>query len=349
MKRAPFDSIDEGGATPEVALPTLPEADADQRLARNRFDLEALVAKGDYRFLAGNFRSASSFYALAARNFDPRSSAAASRATVMRDWLSERFRIHIVSGVVQAGFPVADWPARFRAGLAIMFGERQRDLVTERFPQMPRLFFYPGLPCVEFTDVSKFPWREEFESRYQDMRDEAEALLADTADFAPYVTRSSQVPQGNVYGLLENPDWSSLYLWNSGKPIPENAARCPRTFAAVDELVPQCHIGRMMPAVLFSLLKPGAHIPPHNGMLNVQNICHLPLVVPPNCRFRVGETTVNWQEGKLLAFDDTIEHEARNDSDRDRLILLFYVWNPFLSADEIAIVRAMLELIESYP
>ena len=90
----------------------------------------------------------------------------------------------------------------------------------------------------------------------------------------------------------------------------------------------------MAPAVLFSLLKPGAHIPPHTGMLNVRYICHLPLIVPPDCSFRVGERTVAWQEGKLIAFDDTVEHEARNASSEDRLVLIFDVWNPHLSEAE---------------
>ena len=31
--------------------------------------------------------------------------------------------------------------------------------------------------------------------------------------------------------------------------------------------------------VLFSVLKPGVRIPPHNGFLNSRLICHLPLIV----------------------------------------------------------------------
>jgi aspartyl/asparaginyl beta-hydroxylase (cupin superfamily) len=266
----------------------------------------------------------------------------------MADWLAERFRHHIISGVEGAGFPKEAWPARFREALAIMFGERERDLVVQRYPQLPRLFFYPGLPYVDFADVAQFHWRKELESRHRELRDEASDLLADTSDFSPYVKRSSEYPQGDVYGLVENPSWSSLYLWNSGEPIEENVARCPRTFAAMNEIVPQCEIRGKFPSVLFSLLKPGAHIPPHNGMLNIQYICHLPLIVPPNCRFRVGESTVEWHEGKMLAFDDTVEHEARNDSDQDRLILLFYIWNPFLSDEEQLLVRTMLEVVHDY-
>lgn len=44
---------------------------------------------------------------------------------------------------------------------------------------------------------------------------------------------------------------------------------------------------------------------------------HLGLVVPPECRLRVNEDTRHWQEGNVLIFDDTIEHETWNDSDQD--------------------------------
>src|SRR5207248_7160597 len=93
-------------------------------------------------------------------------------------------------------------------------------------------------------------------------------------------------------------------------------------------------IGARTPAVLFSRLEPGAHIPPHNGMLNCRLICHLPLIVPAGCWLRVGNETREWEDGKLLIFDDSIEHEARNPSGEIRIILLFDIWRPELSEAE---------------
>jgi aspartyl/asparaginyl beta-hydroxylase (cupin superfamily) len=336
---------------PSVAAPRLDEPVADARLAANRFDMTALVAKADHRFLAGDHRGAAAFYAFAVKTAGREPSASPEEvrhASEMRDWLGARFRHHILAGLETGGFAENDWPARFRAAVQIMFGERQRDLVYERYPQLPQLFFYPGLPYVDFADTSAFAWRDGLESCFAAIRDEAAALLRDTADFAPYVARSPDRPHGDVHGLLENPDWSSLYLWTNGAPVDANVARCPLMFEAVSEHVPLCHIGRRAPAVLLSLLKPGAHIPPHSGMLNVRYICHLPLIVPPGCWFRVGERRVEWQEGRLLAFDDTVEHEARNGGGEDRLVLIFDVWNPHLSEDERLLVRSMLEIVDEY-
>jgi aspartyl/asparaginyl beta-hydroxylase (cupin superfamily) len=111
--------------------------------------------------------------------------------------------------------------------------------------------------------------------------------------------------------------------------------------------VPLPHITIRAPSILFSLLKPGARIAAHNGMINTRLICHLPLIVPPGCGFRVGNETREWEVGKLLIFDDTIEHEAWNDSEEDRVILIFDVWRPEVTEDERRAVTAIFEAIDS--
>jgi len=102
------------------------------------------------------------------------------------------------------------------------------------------------------------------------------------------------------------------------------------------------------PSILYSLLRPGARIPPHTGEVNTRLICHLPLVVPDQCSFRVGNDTRVTVEGRAWVFDDTIEHEAWNGSDRTRVILLFEIWRPELTAAERALVSSMFEAIDAY-
>ncbi len=88
------------------------------------------------------------------------------------------------------------------------------------------------------------------------------------------------------------------------------------------------------PTAFFSRLKPGTHIPPHHGATNTRLIVHLPLIVPEGCGFRVGNTTREWQPGETLIFDDTVEHEAWNRGPDTRVVLIFDVWNPYLSERE---------------
>jgi aspartyl/asparaginyl beta-hydroxylase (cupin superfamily) len=100
-------------------------------------------------------------------------------------------------------------------------------------------------------------------------------------------------------------------------------------------------IAGLCPNAMFSALAPGAHIPPHTGETNARLVAHLPLVVPEKCNYRVGFDWRQWREGKCWVFDDTLEHEARNDSDQLRVILMFDVWNPLLSLAEREMATAL--------
>jgi aspartyl/asparaginyl beta-hydroxylase (cupin superfamily) len=111
---------------------------------------------------------------------------------------------------------------------------------------------------------------------------------------------------------------------------------------------PLARVKGRSPAVLFSLLRPATRIPPHNGFVNTRLICHLPLIVPRGCRFRVGNDTRVPVEGKAWIFDDTIEHEAWNDSAETRVILLFEIWRPELTVEERRLVSAMFEAIDQH-
>jgi aspartyl/asparaginyl beta-hydroxylase (cupin superfamily) len=111
--------------------------------------------------------------------------------------------------------------------------------------------------------------------------------------------------------------------------------------------VPLTQIPNRSPSVLFSLLKPGAHIPPHNGLINTRLIAHLPLIVPGQCRLRVGNETREWAPGKVWLFDDTIEHEAWNDSNETRVILLFEVDRPDISLHEQQCIREIFAALDA--
>src|SRR5207237_6390845 len=161
-----------------------------------------------------------------------------------------------------------------------------------------------------------------------------------------YVERDPNRPRNDQQGLAENPDWSAFYLWKDGAPVAENAARCPRTMRALAAM-PLCQVPNRSPTVLFSLLRPGAHIPAHTGMVNTRLIGHLPLIVPEGCTFRVGNDVRDWEEGRAWVFDDTIEHEAWNRSAKTRVILLFDLWRPDLSGDERSLVSAMFEALDA--
>jgi aspartate beta-hydroxylase len=198
--------------------------------------------------------------------------------------------------------------------------------------------YYPFLPADEFFDRDHFPWFAEIEANTDAIRAEVLAILANRSDaIRPYVQMEKGGPATKWSGLDGSLDWSACFLWEYGVRNDAVCALCPETAAALERL-PQNHIPGKAPSAFFSVLKPGAHIPPHTGVTNTRAIIHLPLVVPSGCRFRVGGETREWREGEAFAFDDTIQHEAWNDSDQVRIVLIFDVWNPHLTAEEQALL-----------
>jgi aspartyl/asparaginyl beta-hydroxylase (cupin superfamily) len=197
---------------------------------------------------------------------------------------------------------------------------------------------YPFLPADEFFEAEHFPWLRELEAATTTILAELETILADAeAELTPYISLPPGVPASKWSGLDKSLDWGAFHLWKEGERFDEACARAPRTAALVESL-PICHIKGRAPNVFFSILTAGSHIPAHTGVTNVRSVVHLPLIVPEGCEFRVGGETRGWVQGRAFAFDDTIEHEAWNRSERDRAILIIDVWNPYLSDHERAMV-----------
>jgi aspartyl/asparaginyl beta-hydroxylase (cupin superfamily) len=146
----------------------------------------------------------------------------------------------------------------------------------------------------------------------------------------------------NQWGELNHSRrWSSYFLWRDGVRQDAACAACPRTAALLDTL-PLQRQPNFAPTAMFSALEPHTTIPPHTGSANTRLLVHLPLMVPGPARFRVGAETREWRVGEAWVFDDTIEHEAWNDADALRVILILDVWNPLLSEAERELVTAMM-------
>lgn len=226
---------------------------------------------------------------------------------------------------------------RFEEGLEIYAGLKPAP------KQEPILLNYPRLPAIPFYDRALFPWLPELEAATDTIKTELEALLAADFDaFAPYIQYPKGAPVNQWGELNHSRKWTSLFLWRDGEKQEEVCGRCPRTTALLENL-PMAHQDGFAPTAVFSALQPHTHIPAHTGSANVRLLTHLPLILPGPARFRVGNRTRNWEMGRAWVFDDTIEHEAWNDADDLRVILIFDVWNPYLAEGEKALITAMMK------
>uniref|UniRef100_A0A8C4MAX9 Aspartyl/asparaginy/proline hydroxylase domain-containing protein n=1 Tax=Equus asinus asinus TaxID=83772 RepID=A0A8C4MAX9_EQUAS len=74
------------------------------------------------------------------------------------------------------------------------------------------------------------------------------------------------------------------------------------------------------------------HVWPHTGPTNCRLRMHLGLVIPKEgCKIRCANETKTWEEGKVLIFDDSFEHEVWQDAASFRLIFIVDVWHPELT------------------
>jgi aspartyl/asparaginyl beta-hydroxylase (cupin superfamily) len=201
--------------------------------------------------------------------------------------------------------------------------------------------YVPRLPAIPFFEREQFPWIPALEAETDAIRAELLAALQnDRERFSPYIAYQPGEPVNQWRELNHSLRWSTLALWRAGEPVHENLERCPAT-ARVLGAVDMASIGGLCPNAMFSALAPKTHIPPHNGETNARLVAHLPLIVPEKCTFRVGFEERPWRVGEVFVFDDTLEHEARNDSDELRVVLIFDVWNPLLAPAEREMVQAM--------
>jgi hypothetical protein len=305
----------------------------------------ALVMAGEVQTRSGNDRAAIAWYeralnAAQGRQLPPDLIARLNRAAATREAAFARFEAEMMGALGDAGVDPANAGPRFGEALQIVSGRSQPYL------QQPTSFYYPRLPQIPFYDPAEFGWTAALAAALPAIRAEAEAVMAHGDGIAPYVEADPDRPNKG-HALLADARWSAFHLFRNGLPIADHAARCPATMAALAQ-APLPRIAGTAPMALFSILAPHTHIPPHNGMLNTRLICHLPLIVPDGCRLRVGAETRDVRAGEVLLFDDSIEHEAWNDSDAPRAILLFEVWRPELTEAERQALTVMFETVAAY-
>lgn len=313
----------------------------DQALALEPYNFVALLSKGALVERLQSPRHAAAIYRNALKIL-PRDPPPALQAPIARarqvvaettDAL-EAFLAARVAGLAAGADPASR--DRFEESLRIFSGS------TRPYNSEAVLLAYPRLPAIPFYDRALFPWFAELEAATDMIRGELEGALAEAETaFTPYIAYPPGAPVNQWEELNHSRKWSSYFLWKDGVRQDAACERCPGTAALLDR-IPMAHQPGFAPTAMFSALTPHTHIPAHSGSTNTRLLTHLPLILPGPARFRVGNVTREWKMGEAWAFDDTIEHEAWNGADELRVILIFDIWNPYLTPAERQLVSAMM-------
>jgi ornithine lipid ester-linked acyl 2-hydroxylase len=169
-----------------------------------------------------------------------------------------------------------------------------------------------------FFDPGLFPWTSQLESSWPTIRRELDVILRRRDELPSFHEISRDQTR------ISDDRWKTYFLYAYGFKAEGNCVRCPETTRIV-EAIPG------MKTAFFSILGAGKHIPAHRGPYKGVVRCHLGLLVPEpreRCRIRVGDEYASWNEGKVLVFDDTYEHEVWNDTEGVRVVLFLDVVRP---------------------
>ena len=163
-------------------------------------------------------------------------------------------------------------------------------------------------------DMQHFPLLKTFPENWQAIRAEIVEILKHR-EAVPLFQEVSP----DQMRISKGANWRTFILFGFGAKLAKNCGRAPLTTKLLEQ-VPN------LQTAWFSILSPGYHIPAHRGVSKGILRAHLGLIIPrqpEKCRMRVGETINVWRPGEIFVFDDTYEHEVWNDTEDERVILLF--------------------------
>ena len=204
----------------------------------------------------------------------------------------------------------------------------------------PAFFYVPQLADEPWLEPERFGWAADLEAVAPELAEEVAGSLDLDADGLPYIGKH-EVSQ-TWRSLAGRKDWSAVHFWSDALPNERALARFPKLRAALERL-PLVTLGSATPVEAFlSILQPRTRIPPHFGLANYRLTVHLPLIVPAGCGLAVAGEVRETRFGRLMIFDDSYEHSAWNDSDAARIVLIFEIWHPALSAAERTAVAGLL-------
>ncbi|MRX26961.1 aspartyl/asparaginyl beta-hydroxylase domain-containing protein [Kangiella sp. HZ709] len=209
--------------------------------------------------------------------------------------------------------------------------------------QRPTYLHYPGLKESAWHNTESV--KQLAPSDFQSLKEEIIDLFS-SSQSRPYY-QSDAPTKSSLESLRNNENWSSIILQNQ-KGVRYDSSEYPVLASYIKQL-PLADCPPHAPEVMLSILKPGTHIPPHYGLSNFKLTLHLPIMVPKGELFiKVGDIKKTWKEGVPLLFDDSYIHEAINNSEQVRLVLIADIWHPSLSSSERILLQNSIEIIDNW-
>jgi aspartate beta-hydroxylase len=203
--------------------------------------------------------------------------------------------------------------------------------------------YVPGLSIKPFWDKSHFEWARHLESHYEEIRQEFQQVTSNLSELKSQgnnIWAGALTDDASSYGV----GWKTLVLMDRGRWDPINTKLFPVTARAVfDSKVP-------VTEVFFASMEPNTSIKTHTDFTNFVLTSHLPIDIPYSgenkCRLTIGNDTRQWLNGQIMVFDTSLQHDAINESDKTRYILMMRLWHPDLTEAERQALQFTFDALE---
>jgi len=203
--------------------------------------------------------------------------------------------------------------------------------------------FVPGLRAKSFWDSNEFDWSTFLAKNYKTIRQE---FLIVTEDMERLQKQGNNVWAGALSkeagGYGEG--WKTLVLMDRGIWDPTNCNLFPKTAKCVRD--------SGIPAVecFFACMNPNTDIKMHSDFTNFVLTSHLAVEIPENgknkCRLTIGDDTREWINGEVMIFDTSLLHNAVNEANGERYILMFRLFHPDLTGVEKEALQFIYDCLE---
>jgi beta-hydroxylase len=203
------------------------------------------------------------------------------------------------------------WGQRFRKARRKRVKRFGKNLIRRLADFLGRQSLVGDQPVL---DSAHFPYLEPFRANWRTIEAEVREILKHREAIPVF-----QDVSPDQMRIAKGTNWRTFILYGFGAKLEKNCKQAPATVSLLEK-VPN------LQTAWFSILGPGYHIPAHRGVSKGILRAHLGLIIPKEaekCHMRVGDTDNVWRPGELFVFDDTYDHEVWNDTNEERVILLF--------------------------
>ena len=195
-----------------------------------------------------------------------------------------------------------------------LFSDAVNRGIWQNAMQRPVNYYIPGLKSQPWYDQDEFSFTKVLREAYADIKDE---LLEATNGSSLF---GQEAENRNSYNFEGN--WKTLFIKERYTYTDTAKKYFPRTI----EWLEKCDQDFLL--VKFSAVDPGTHIRPHTGPSNERLRSHFTLTHTGGARLRVGQEWRTWEEGKVMVFDSSWEHEVIHEGTERRVVLILDIWHP---------------------